>query len=467
MGRGRDLLTAGLLALLAGCARERPGLEPRHVLLLTVGHLRADRCSFLLHERPTTWLPSDELMRSEHRAFSFDDLAAEGVVFAHCYAPSPVLEVSLAALLAGRPPLETGVLRAGEPLPGELVTLAEAFRAGGFQTAAFVAGDPPLEPSFGAGFARFETHASDAQALAAMARHLGRDPGSGARHFTWVHLAGLAPPWSATEALPEILGERDFGLDGDAGPVDGSTASLRALNDGAVAAKTADREALRALYDRRLARLSAEAWLGLHAAFDFHTGAAEASETWARTVFVLAGLNGIELLDRGAVGTEGLLSEAVLHVPLVLRHPDSLTGERILAEIVGLEDVAPTLLDWLGLPPLPGARGRSLLALTDSYVQRPFPPRPAFAQLPDRAVFSARDARFRLVWNPTGARPAGRPAAAGPLAAVELFDLAADPRGVRDASASHPEAVARLSAEIRAWRESLGARPAARPPATR
>jgi arylsulfatase A-like enzyme len=141
-------------------------------------------------------------------------------------------------------------------------------------------------------------------------------------------------------------------------------------------------------------------------------------------------------------------------VPLVLRHPDSLTGERIFADVVGLEDVAPTLLDWFGLPPLPGARGRSLLAVTDAYVERPFPERPAFAQLPERALYTARDARWRLVWNPLRAQPAGRPVSAGPLPELVLHDLEADPAGRRDVAAAEPEVVARLQAQIRAWREA-------------
>jgi arylsulfatase A-like enzyme len=155
------------------------------------------------------------------------------------------------------------------------------------------------------------------------------------------------------------------------------------------------------------------------------------------------------------VGSAGRLSDAVLHVPLVLRHPDSLTGQRIFDDVVGLEDVAPTLVDWMRLPPLPGARGRSLLAVTDSYVERPFEDRPAFAQLPERATFSVRDARWRLVWSPTGAIPAGRPAAAGPLPKLALYDLEADPFARRDVSHDQPEVLTRLGEALRSWRESL------------
>lgn len=463
----RVLLGAALLALAPACQRERPGLEPRHVLVVTVENLRADHCSFLMHDRPTTWVQSDELMREEQRAFGPDDIAADGVVFARCYAPSPERDVSLATLLSGRPPLENGVTRAGDLLPGEMVTLGEAFRAGGFATAAFLAGSNPPDDSFARGFETAERCASDLEALRAAARWLARDPGMGERTLVWVHLEGLRPPWVPREPIAEaeaILLGRVF-VDPDyAGPVDGSAESLRALNSGERAPTTADREALRALYDRQLAQLSAVFWTGLHDAYDFHTAPAEASETWSRTLFVLAGLNGFELLEHGAVGAQGTLSEGALHVPLVVRHPDSLTGERIFDDLVELADVTPTLLEWTRLPPLPHARGRSLLAVTDSYVKRPFPARPAFAQLPDRGVFSVRDGRWRLVWNPLRVQPAGRPTAAGQLPETALHDLEADPEGTRDVSAAHPQVVRRLTDAIRGWREGQSLFPAERKP---
>ncbi len=457
MGPRRNFLIVALAGVAAGCSEERPGFEPRHVFLVTVEHLRADRCSFLMHDAPTTWMPSDESMREEYRAFGLDELAADGVVFAKGFAPSPLCEVSLATLLSARAPLETGVLEKGDALPGELVTLGEAFRAGGFRTAAFLGGRDRLDASFARGFEHVESFDADQDALLAAADWLGADSGDGARTLVWVHLAGLAPPWTPREPVPDadaLLGTRVFPAADAPGHPDGSAESTRAIHAAATPPSSADRVAIGAVYDRALAHLVAQVWLGLHHAFDFHTAPAEASETWARTVFVLAGVNGIELLENGAIGADGMLSDGTLHVPIFFRHPDSLTGERILADVVGLEDVAPTLLEWMRLPPLPASRGRSLLPVLDSYIERPFVARRAFAQLPERAVFSVRDERYRLVLNPTRTQPSGRPASAGPLQEITLHDYETDPAGIRDVARDHPEVVARLTAEIRAWREA-------------
>jgi len=458
MGPVRNaLIAAAVLAVLAGCTRERPGLPPQHVLLVTVENLRADRTSFLMHDRPTTLVPGVPRERHEGRAFGIDDLAATGVSFASCYAPSPITEVSLASLMTGRPPLEHGVVAIDERLPGQLVTLGEVFRANGFSTAAFLSGSPGPDGSLAQGFEVLETHPADLSALRAASRWLSRDPGAGERTFVWIHLAALALPWSPRRPVheaEEALAERVFVDPEYVGPAEGSLAFVDAVNDGTLRLDDADRAAVDALYDREVAAMTALLWTGLQETYDFHTAAGEATETWPRTVFVLAGVQGLELCEHGGIGAAGTLSEATLHVPLVLRHPDSLTGERILDEVVELADVMPTLLDWFRLPTPAGVRGRSLLARMDSYVKRPFEHRPVFAQLPERGVFSARTPRWHLVWNALRAQPAGRPAASPPLPAVALYEPALDPDEVEDVSARHPEVVAALTAAIRAWREA-------------
>ncbi len=454
---GNALIAVAALAGLAACTRERPGLPPQHVLLVTVENLRADRCSFLMHDRPTTFVPGVPQERHENRAFGLDDLAATGVSFASCYAPSPISEVSLASLMTGRPPLEHGLVAIDERLPGQLVTLGEVFCANGFATAAFLSGSPAPDASLAQGFQVVETHAADLAALRAASRWLSRDPGAGERTFVWIHLSGIALPWAPRRPVreaEEMLADRVFVDPEYVGPADGSQVFVDAVNAGTAQLDELDRTAVGALYDREVAAMTSLLWTGLQETYDFHTAAGEASETWPRTVFVLAGVQGMELCEHGGIGTAGMLSEQVLHVPLVVRHPDSLTGERIFDEVVELSDVMPTLLDWFRLPTPAGVRGRSLLPRTDSYVKRPFERRPVFAQLPERGVFSARTPRWHLVWNALRAQPAGRPSSTPPLPVVALYEPALDPDEVEDVSARHPEVVASLTAAIRAWREA-------------
>src|SRR5688572_18296046 len=111
------------MALLAGCGRGTAGgAEParaRNVLLVVADTLRADRLGCYGYGRPTS--PA------------IDALAAEGVLFESCHSQACWTLPSMVSLMAGVP-----VTKQETMLP-ELPVLAEALRAQGLFTAAFVA----------------------------------------------------------------------------------------------------------------------------------------------------------------------------------------------------------------------------------------------------------------------------------------------------------------------------------------
>lgn len=451
------LASACALALAASTSCggvERPGLAPRHVVLVTFESARADRFSFALHRAPTSSVPADELARVEDRAMGLDDLAQRGVVFARCYAPSPSTLASLATLHAGRSPLETAVATDDDVLPGQIVTLAELLRESGFRTAAFThSRRADLREALGQGFDTFETLASDRAVVRAAAQAWVDDPGDGSRRFTWLHLCGATPPWLDSEfgeAVEALVAEKEFGR-GTPPLADAGEALVERSRSGGPPLAASEIDAASARYDRELARATTGLALALRDAFDPFAGGDE-SETWARTVFVFTATSGLLLGEEGAFGASGSLHRALLHVPLLMRHPDSLTGERVVAEAVELQDVAPTLLDWLAIAPPRGMSGRSLLPLVDTYVERSFERRPAISALQER-VFSAVDERFHLVWNPLRARPAQRSKLSEPIAEVALYEIARDPLERVDRSADYPGDVERLQEAVKRWRE--------------
>jgi len=77
------------------------------------------------------------------------------------------------------------------------------------------------------------------------------------------------------------------------------------------------------------------------------------------TLLVLTSDHGEEFLEHGAFEHQRTLYDEVIRVPLVMRRPDRI-HRRILGQ-TSILDIAPTILEWAGLPPIPGARGRSLL----------------------------------------------------------------------------------------------------------
>ena len=443
---------------ITSCARhERPGIPPRHFLLITHDALRADHVGVYGSLRPTTSLPSDPEQRVEHRAFALDDLAADGVIFAGAWSPSEETIPALATLFSARPPVESGVVDDDSRLPRDVPSLTESLRAAGFITAAFVS-HPRLDlpRALGRGFDTLEWSASDAGALAAAKAWLARDFGDGARVFLWLHLSGLEPPWSALAAGagedPDSSPER-FLTPGYQGPVDGSRAFFERWKQGELALGTADQRHLSELYDGRIAAGMGELVSFLRAAFDYNRRGAEAVEFWSRTLVVVVGTHGIELGEHGTPSRIGVVHDELLHVPLFVRHPDSLTGERVLAETVELEDIAPTVLDWFELPPLAHAHGRSLLALTDRARGRHFGSRPAIDETPER-VFSVRDGRWRMIWSPARSKlaPTSR---LHDLPDVQLFDRSAGLAAREDVAALHTDVVEELKNAVRVWRLAL------------
>jgi arylsulfatase A-like enzyme len=154
-GRAGIALAALLVianALLAWWAVPRPApdpirsdateLERPNVFVILIDTLRRDHLSFYNYGRPTT--PK------------IDNLFGESYVFTAAYTPSNWTVPSVASLFTGLYPTSHGVHGGYLSVPEKAFTLAEAFTAYGYRTAAFV--DNPaisVRNEFGQGFATF------------------------------------------------------------------------------------------------------------------------------------------------------------------------------------------------------------------------------------------------------------------------------------------------------------------------
>ncbi len=128
-----------------------------------------------------------------------------------------------------------------------------------------------------------------------------------------------------------------------------------------------------------------------------------------------------------------LVYESVLRVPLILWRPGRLPAGVVIEDPVRATDLAPTLLELLGQPPLRTADGTSLVPLIQGRRLSAAPPIYAETYLPlfymNWAPLRAiRDERFKLIEAP---RP-------------ELYDLARDPREETNLYAANVAAAAAL-----------------------
>lgn len=274
---------------------------PRHLVLVTIDTLRADRVGAYGHAQARTPV--------------LDQLAADGLRAVSAFAVAPVTLTSHASLLTGVYPPKHGARHNGIALTAGVPTLATTLKAAGFATGAFVAAFP-LDRRFGlaVGFdvygdrlprGRDGRPADERPGEAVVDEALAwwRTVGS-ARTFLWVHLFEPHAPYG--------------------NPRGGRTAVERYDDEIAEA-------------DRQVGRLLD----GLGA-------------DRADSLIVITADHGEAFGEHGEIGHSVFVYDTTLRVPLILQGPRVARGQ--LREAVSLVDVAPTVLALLDVkgPPTDG-----------------------------------------------------------------------------------------------------------------
>lgn len=353
MSPGASAIGWAACLTLAACG---PPGETRHarpnVLLLVIDALRADALGVNGYHLPTS--PA------------LDALAADGVSFTAAFAPATWTRPSIATLMTSLYPPQHGLQAHLEQREGRFltqvlderfVTLAEAMQAGGYRTAAVVH-QVHLQARFGfaQGFATYkETRGLAAPGL--RRELLGRLRDRADRpFFAYVHFLDVHWPYCSRLAPTEIA---RFG-----GRL---TAEERHGRCHRERAAPADEQRPRydaevAFVDDTIGRLMA----------DLRQGG-----LYENTIVVVTADHGEAFGERGRLGHAGPPHLEETRVPLLVRLPGERPRKgRLLDVVVGLVDVAPTLLELVGLPALPEGQGRSLAPLLRG------------RRLPERFVYS-------------------------------------------------------------------------------
>ena len=310
-GIARAFIVTLLAAVSASCTAEppRPASPPplRHVVLITIDTLRADRVG--AYGGPA-------------RTPAIDGLARDGTRFDRAFATAPITLTSHASLMTGRYPPGHGGRHNGMRVSLEPATLAETFARAGFATGGFI-GAFPLDRRFGLikGFHEY----GDRMPRDARGRITNERPGRAVvddalawvarkraeRIFLWVHLFEPHAPYGQPGAGGTPLARYDAEI-GEA--------------------------------DAQIARLLG----GL--GFDP-----------AQTLFVVTADHGEAFGEHGEISHSVFTYDTTLRIPLVFSGAGVSRG-RVVAEPVSIVDVAPTIaaiaglgaFDADGTPILPG-----------------------------------------------------------------------------------------------------------------
>jgi arylsulfatase A-like enzyme len=376
-----------------------PGPAP-HVIVYLIDCLRADHVGAYGYARPTT----------PH----IDALARDGVVFEQAWACASWTKPSVSCLFTGQPGVVHGARTIDDALDTGVPTLAEAFGAAGYETAAFV--DNPFVSAEAFGLTRGFDRVGRAL-VAPRKRNINSLEGDALR----LHRALL--PWLETRARQRyLLYAHSLDLHAEYRPRPPWT---RLFAQGPGAPRDID------LYDAEL-RANDEAF-GLLVAW------LKAQGLYDRTLIVVTADHGEQFGERGAWRHGHTLDQGLLRVPLIVKPPGAARRGRRVREPVTLIDLAPTLLDLAGVERPAGLGAPGLRAALDG---RGAPARRVlFAEQlsPKEALYAARDARFKAVQQFL------------PRPARALFDLRADPDETRDLSAAPPPEARGLLRELDAW----------------
>lgn len=402
MRRRSDL--GGLLVavlVLAACRERGPSAGPAPtadggtdgrrppVVLVSIDTLRADRLS--------AWGYPDG------RTPAIDRLAQESLLFESAWSPVPLTLPSHASVLTGVLPDVHGVrsnqgyrLEGGKDVPA----LAEILRAAGWRTGAAVSAFVlRSETGIDRGFEHWDDRMVErtGHGLGGLQRS-----GAGSLEAALVWLDSLGADESPFLLLHLYEPHAPWGDDAEL------AAAIPDLYDADVA-----------LADRVVGELRS---------------ALEERGLWDPALVVLLSDHGEGLGDHGELEHGVLLYREALHVPLLLKLPDGArAGERV-EHPVALHDVAPTILEAVGLEVPEAMEGRSLLAELEperAVLSETFYPRLHYGW---SELLSAVSGRFHLILGPE----------------PELFDMEDDPGETRNVLAEHRGVVVRLRRELEA-----------------
>ncbi|MBI4879979.1 MAG: sulfatase [Planctomycetes bacterium] len=336
--------------LLLGPSRAR---EPPNLLFISLDTLRADHLGAYGYGRPTSPF--------------LDRFAANATLFTQYFSAAPYTLPAHATMLTGLFPPRHGALADRDRFDTRRVAYLPALLAeNGFLTAGFT-GSGFLSNSFGFhdGFDRFgmvdpiapedeepellspeERAARGRNDLDAVAAWIEENRGQ--RWFVFLHTyvthnyqapqGDVAPFDTGPKRVWQgsVQGRLKHNSWIDDPPAPGDVEHLLNLYDATIH-----------YCDRRLERFFARL---------------EGSGLLEGAVVVLTSDHGEEFFEHGGLAHSVTLYDEMVRVPLIVRLPGQSEG-RIVRDPVSMADLAPTLADLLGLPPLEDADGRSRKAL--------------------------------------------------------------------------------------------------------
>lgn len=274
----------------------------------------------------------------------------QGIVFDRALTQAATSTAAHMTLLTGLYPSVHGVLSERDGLARDADTMAEAFRSAGYATAGFTGGgDVAAEFGFADGF---DVYYEDPDT------HVGKPEGtvdsvvaratqwleihSGEPVFVFIHLNQVRYPYVPPPTYLDAF-------------TDGRLDRESKLDEGALVR-----------YEREIRYVNDQ--------FDLLSGKLDKLSDPRSTVLVLTSGHGTEFLEHEGRGAGTHLYDETVRVPLMMRGSDLRPAVRY-AEMIGLVDVMPTLLELTGVRIDADLQGQSVAGALRSGLPFQLPPR--------------------------------------------------------------------------------------------
>jgi len=296
--------------------------------------------------------------------------AEQGAVFDHAVTQAVETIPAQMSLFTGVDPCVHQVFSARQTLATELRTFVQIMSEGGYATAAFTdAAGLAAEIGFGRGFETFTQNSSlDMWNIEGTARPLFEHAAEWAeRHkaepfVLVIHTQQAKPPYVPPRGYVDLF--NDAGSSATGSPAEGE----------------------KVRYEREIRYLD-DALAGFVAKLDTISPP-------DRTLLVVTSGHGEEFLEHGALEHGAHLYDETVRVPLLWRGA-SVRAKKRYSGIVGLVDVAPTLLELSGFDVPPGLQGMSFAKTLRKGSDLTLPPRFSEAHAVRRKVVSGEDPGWR------------------------------------------------------------------------
>lgn len=390
-----------------------------NLVLITIDTLRADHLGCYGYPRKTS--PT------------IDALAGEGTLFTNTIAQRGLTWPSLTSIMTSLYPVEHEVRDNGMQLNGSKIGLAQILKSKGYTCAAF------LTNAYQATWRGFDCKkGSDdrevtGQAIGWLKSHHGK------KLFLWVHY--LAPHKPYAPPMPyKNLFDPDY-----KGNMDGSDKQLNEITIKKIALSKEDLNHIISLYDGEIAFVDDQV--------------AQVIDTIRKlkiknkTLIVISADHGEDLYQHNLYFYHAAsIYESSLRIPLIFSLPGVIPSNIKINKLVESIDIAPTILEILGISSPGSFQGTSLTPL---FKNRDIFLGDAYSEWKDK-ILSVRTSNYWYIYNPTDYHPTcidGGDYNTYVIEQEELYDIKNDPVESSNIAKIKPGIVQILRNKILDWKK--------------